>query len=324
MEPNGAQKDLLAQVNQLWSILDDMSESSPEEYQEFIQRQLKEGMENCGPPAPHTCIQTRILEPREETLYINICSWNRVPGIQSTSDPVPLTAGKLDEVAEGTDTYTITDIAYNLKVLKRGEEDKVEMDQLIRLAMKYIEEQHKLTLSHSYLITNFKLKGNVKRMKQNLIGRPKSPTGLKAKEKVSGDSLLQQLTNLQAGGKEHENISCPIRLTSDDITQPKKTPLIEEISSTELSCDDHVETPKYELLVLKDKNGQAHNELKVELPEVKSVSECQLSISKNDLLIEVPNKYRLQLDLPVAVHEENISARFSKKSHVLSVRMSSA
>lgn len=55
------QQGMLDQVNQLWSMLDDMSQTNPESYQKFIKRHLQEGLEQCAPPEPHTCVETRIL-----------------------------------------------------------------------------------------------------------------------------------------------------------------------------------------------------------------------------------------------------------------------
>ncbi|XP_067826860.1 PIH1 domain-containing protein 2 [Heptranchias perlo] len=322
MATKQCEKDMLQQVNQLWSMLDDMSESSPEAYQKFIRHHLREGMKQFTLPEPHTCFQTRILEFSEKLLYVNLCSWDRVPAPKSDSDPVPLFGGKMEEIVEGTDIYSITDIAYSPEVLKKGSEDPMERDQLIRLAMKYIEEQHCLRLSHSYTLVKDKLKGSNKQMKRRLTGR--AGPAQTAKEMTSGESgasLLQQLTSLKSGDKENEENNPPIRLPSD-IAHPKKPGLIEEISSTEFDIRNNVETPKYEILLIKDENEKAKTiQLKVELPGVSSVAECDLSVSKDDLVIDVPKKYRLQLDLPEAISEDNVTAKFNKKTCILSVGM---
>ncbi|XP_041030145.1 PIH1 domain-containing protein 2 [Carcharodon carcharias] len=312
---------MLQQVNQLWSLLDDMSENSPEAYQKFIRHHLEEGMKQFSPPDPHMCFQTRILEFSEKLLYVNICSWSRVPAPKSESDPVPLGGGKLEENVEGTEIYSVTDVAYNPEVLKKGSEGPMERDQLICLAMKYIEEQHSLHLSHTYTLLKDKLKGSKKQMKQRLTG--KAGPAQTAKEIASGESgasLLQQLTNLKIADKENEENNPSIQLPSD-IRYPKKPGLIEEISSTEFDSGNKVETPKYQLLI-KDENEKAKTiQLRVELPEVSSVTECNLSVSKDDLVIDVPKKYRLQLDLPETISEDIVTAKFNKKTHILAVGM---
>ncbi|XP_051896055.1 PIH1 domain-containing protein 2 [Pristis pectinata] len=309
---------LLQQVNQLWGMLDEMSESNPEAYHKFIQHHLGEGMKQLTAPEPHGCFQTRMMEPSERLLYVNLCSWSRVPAPVCDSDPVPLAGGTLEEIIDSTDTYSVTDIAYSPEVLQKASKDPVERDQLIRLAMKSIEEQHCVHLSHSYRLLTQKLKGSNKQMRQRLSGRSEPARG------GSGGidaTLLQLLTGLKLAGREQEEEASPIRLPGD-VQHPKNPGLIQEISSTEFECGGKVETPKYEVSVMEDENGKANSvELKVELPGVSSVAECDLSVSKDDVVIDVPEKYRLRLNLPETISEDMTSAKFNRKSHVLSVRM---
>ncbi|MBN3273680.1 PIHD2 protein, partial [Polyodon spathula] len=309
------QQDMLDQVNQLWSMLDDMSQTDPESYQKFIKRHLQEGVEQCAPPAPHTCLETRILDPEEGVLYINLCGWSRVPAPKSDSEPVPLSAGKLEQVDEGNERYKLMNVAYNPKVLKRGEEDGIEMDQLIRLAMKYIEQEYQLRLTHSYKLASYKLKGCATRMKQSLAG----PAKTKPQTAESGGSLLQQISCLRVKGEPESSPS--IELFTEKGSKPRKAGFIEVLSSTELEPAP-VQTPSYHLSVSKDENGRATRiQLNVHLPEASSVSECDLGISQDDVLIEVPDRYRLHLNLPESVHEEAVTAKFSRRSRVLCVTM---
>jgi len=39
------QKDV-AMANNIWKMLDDMSESNPQEYQQFVQKNMKEGIQD--------------------------------------------------------------------------------------------------------------------------------------------------------------------------------------------------------------------------------------------------------------------------------------
>ncbi|CAH2313172.1 Hypothetical predicted protein [Pelobates cultripes] len=121
-------------------MLNDMAEISPESYQKFIQRHIKEGNYFMAPPEPHLCLHTKILDPEVKVLFINICSWSSVPAPQSEAHPV----------------------------LNKVKKDSIESDQLICPAMKYIEEKYKVTLCHSYRLAPFKLKGKVKRIRESL------------------------------------------------------------------------------------------------------------------------------------------------------------
>uniref|UniRef100_A0A8C0QNJ6 PIH1 domain-containing protein 2 n=1 Tax=Chelonoidis abingdonii TaxID=106734 RepID=A0A8C0QNJ6_CHEAB len=290
--------DMLTQVTQLWSMLDEMAESTPESYHRFMQQQLEDAKQYCTPPEPHLCLQTHILDPNEKSLFINLCRWKRVPAPKSPTDPLPLSAGPLEEVSDKAEIYSIIDIAYNPTVLQR--ENQAEMDHVICLTFKYIEEHYNLCLSHSYHIATFTLKGSLKRMKQSL--------------RFQSCTYLQIKNNLREEDRTNATL-----LLNKDVTQ-SKVHLIEEIASMELVREPV--TPAYELTIAKDANRKPLKiELKVEMPKVSSVSECELSLSRDDVIIEVPEKYRLQLDLPELVEEEATTATFNTGKGVLLIIM---
>ncbi|XP_072283362.1 PIH1 domain-containing protein 2 [Pyxicephalus adspersus] len=312
--------ELLAQVNQFWSMLDDMAESSPESYQKFIQRHMKDGKDFMKPPEPFLCVQTKILYPEEKMLFINICEWKRVPAPQSDSHPVPLIAGKLEDTSEGT----VIDIAYSPAVLKKADGDQVEQDQLIRLAMKYIEQQNKVTLCHSYHIAPFRQKGTLQALRNNLEGKPKKPERTKSRSENTVDmTLLEQLKTISVK-EEKEELNPHIQLIESN---PKtvKAGLIEVISSTELKEEDLLATPRHELSVVNDQSGKPQKvTLTVTLHGVCSVSQCDLRVSKDDIMLEVPGKYRLCLDLPLLVNEDSTTAKYNRVNNTLTVTMSVA
>ncbi|XP_028357047.1 PIH1 domain-containing protein 2 isoform X3 [Physeter macrocephalus] len=284
-------KGLLTQVTQFWNLLDDLAESNPESYEKFIQQQLKEGKQLCAAPEPQLCLQTRILKPKEKILFINLCQWKRIPAPQSATHPVPLSVGRPEDMSETSDVYTVIDVAYHPDVLQAAEKDQVKKDQLIRMAMKCIEEKLQFTLSNSYHVTKFRIKGSVHRMKQNLMGIQTDPTDLREK----------------------------MRKVPKDEVSSKTRCLIEEISSTEIEVE--MKRPAYELKIVADQNEKPLKiELKVELPGINSVSLCDLSVSEDDLLIEV-SEYRLHLNLPESVDTEMTTAKFIKEKATLIVTM---
>ncbi|XP_037738222.1 PIH1 domain-containing protein 2 isoform X2 [Chelonia mydas] len=258
-------------------------------------------------------MQSNIVLPLNHIFAYRPTSWwKRVPAPKSPTDPIPLSAGLLEEVSDKAELYSIIDIAYNPTVLQR-EENQAEMDHLISLTFKYIEEHYNLSLSHSYHIATFTLKGSLKRMKQSLRGGP-VPAPLLNKNMRNELTLDPMKHNL--GEEDHNNATL---LLNKNVTQ-SKVHLIEEIASMELP--EEAITPAYELTIAKDANRKPLKiELKVELPKVSSVSECELSISRDDVIVEVPEKYRLQLDLPELVNEEATTATFNKGKGVLLITM---
>uniref|UniRef100_A0A8B9NTJ4 PIH1 domain-containing protein 2 n=1 Tax=Apteryx owenii TaxID=8824 RepID=A0A8B9NTJ4_APTOW len=246
-------------------------------------------------------------------LFVNVCGWSRIPAPRAPADPVPVSAGALQEVAEAAEHYSIIDVAYNPDVLQRAEEDTEKMEHLIHLTLKFIEERCSLTLSRSYTIETFKLKGSLERMQQSLKGKqmPTPPLSQNPRNELTLDQLLHSM--------EVEDCINDPGLLQESVKQ-SKVHLIEEITSTELP--EELSTPVYEMLTVKDANKKPLKiELKIELPKVSSVSECDLSISKDDVIIEVSEKYKLQLDLPELVDEETTTAVFNKGKGVLLITM---
>ncbi|KAI2562797.1 PIH1 domain containing 2 [Homo sapiens] len=266
-------KGLLTQVTQFWNLLDDLAQSDPEGYEKFIQQQLKEGKQLCAAPEPQLCLQTRILKPKEKILFINLCQWTRIPAPQSTTHPVPLTVGKPEDTTEISDAYTVIDVAYNPDVLHAAEKDQVKKNQLIQMAMKCIEEKFQFTLSHSYHITKFRIKGSIQRMKQNLMGIQTDSIDLR--EKMRRELTLGQIRSSTMSNPDH----FPQLLLPKDQVSGKAVCLIEEISSTEIQVE--MKMPAYELKIVHDHSEKPLKiELKVELPGINSVSLCDLSVSE--------------------------------------------
>ncbi|XP_013926229.1 PREDICTED: PIH1 domain-containing protein 2 [Thamnophis sirtalis] len=311
MEALCSSEEMLAKATQLWTMLDDMAENNPENYCHFMQQQLKEAKHHYAPPEPCLCLKTSILEPSKTRLFINLCRWSRIPAPKSPSEPVLLSAGKMETLSDKSEICSILDMAFNPSVLERVEDNPPEKEQLIRMSLKYVEEHFSVTLSHSWSVAKFKLKGSLERMRASL--RREQPPLAAPQRNPNKEVTLSQLRSLTA-----EDSGDLILPAAEKPTAPKKR-LIEEISST-----DKPETPKpaYKMTTKKDADEKPREiELKIELPGVCNVSECNLSVSKDDVLVECLLKYRLRVDLPVPVDEEATSAIFNKKGGVLIVRM---
>ncbi|GAB0199712.1 PIH1 domain-containing protein 2 [Grus japonensis] len=295
---------------QLWSLLDEMAENDPQAYRRLLRQQRAEAERLCAPPEPHLCLRARPAGIAGGPLFINVCSWTRVPAPEAPTDPTPVSAGPLEVVSGEGDLYSIIDIAYNPDVLQRGEENPEKMDHLIHLTLKFVEERCNLILSKLYTIEPFKLKGSLETMQQRLKGRqmPTPHLSQDTKKELTLDQLLLAM--------EAEDCSnAPVLLKEERVTQ-SKVHLIKEIASTEMP--DKLSTPVYEMITMRDANKKPLKiELKIELPKVSSVSECDLRISKDDIILEVPEKYKLQLDLPELVDEETTTAVFNKGKRVL-------
>lgn len=266
-------KGLLTHISQFWSMLDDLAENDPERYRNFIQQELKDGKQLCADPEPQLCLQTKILKPKEKVLFINLCQWERIPAPQSATHPVPISVGRPEDFTETSDACTIIDVAYNPGVLQAAEKDQGIKDQLIRMAMRCIEERLQLTLAHSYHVTRFRVKGSIQRMKESLMGiKTHFPN---FKEMMRKDNTLERIRSSTVSEPSH----LPEVLLTKKQVSAKGRCLIEEIASSEVQVE--AKTPAYELKVVKDQNEKPLKiELKVELPGIKAVSLCELSVSE--------------------------------------------
>ncbi|CAK6966656.1 PIH1 domain-containing protein 2 [Scomber scombrus] len=316
MSFTGSTGDVLQQVNQFVSMLDDLCENEPEAYHTFIEKQMKEGAEYSAPPELHSCLCTDVLEPQKGLLYINICSWKRVPACQDPSKPLPVCAGKLEtDTDKGQGWYAVLDVALNASVLQESKRDKTEMNQLYLLALSLAQQQHGFRLSHQYTVISHSPKSSLDDLYRRL-GFQQRPNTAKQPETVCQTSaaLLQQISSLRSEKQDKD----PAAQIFSRPAEHKKKGLIQVISTT----FEQPQKPEFQLEVKTDTAGVPRIvELTIELPKVSSMSECQLRISKDDVLLEVEDVYFLLLEFPNTVNEDSAAAIFNKKKRKLTLKV---
>ncbi|XP_028320821.1 PIH1 domain-containing protein 2 [Gouania willdenowi] len=306
----GGEPGLLQQVSHFWSMLDDLCEKQPEVYRSFIEKQMKNGEELRKAPELHSSVRADMLEPNKGFLYVNICTWKRVPAAESRDKPLPMCGGTLETGTDGKqDLFTILDVALNPASIQGC--NKSELKQVYMLALSFAQQQHGMTLSQHYTV----VKGSPKSCSNDLnrrLGFQMWPnTSMKSNAgPQTPTELLQQFSSL---GSEQEYSEAQI--AQRPVEHMKKN-LIQVISST---CAEP-QQPQYQLEVKPDINGAPCSLcLTVELPKVCSMSECQLSVSKSDILLEVEEVYHLLLEFPKTINEDTASAIFKKKERKLIV-----
>ncbi|XP_045930565.1 PIH1 domain-containing protein 2 isoform X2 [Micropterus dolomieu] len=310
MSSTGSAGNVLQQVNHFWSMLDDLSQNDPDAYRKFIEKQMKEGAEFSAPPEVHSCLCTEIVEPKKGSLYINICSWKRVPAPQDPSRPLPVFAGNLETDTNGGG-YTVLDVALNPAVLQESEKDKTEIYMLV---LSFAQQQYGMRLSQEYTIVSCSPKSNSDDLHRRL-GFWQWPNTSKQPDTASQTpaALLQQISSLCSEKQDKDTVAQIICRPAEH-----KKELIQVISTTFVQP----QKPEYQLEMKTDTAGEPRSvELTVELPRVCSMSECQLRISKDDVLLEVEDVYYLLLEFPKTVNEDTASAIFNKKKRRLTLRV---
>ncbi|KAF4085954.1 hypothetical protein AMELA_G00100940 [Ameiurus melas] len=322
MDISVCQNAALNHVNQFWSMLDDMAQNNPDEYKTFIERHMQASTNYFSPPEPNSCLRA-VVQPHDEILYVNVCGWKRVPAPASPTQPIPVCGGKLETSSERAENYHIVEVAFNPEVLKRAEKNPQEKEEIHLLALNFIQKQHKLSLSQRFTVMKAKLKGTIEDMNHRLMLLPNQTKSINTLNQDNpqtkpAQSLLHQICSLQMGEVTEEY---SIQLNKGQEDKDKTKPgLIEVISSTEFV---EPQQPKHQMTVCSLSNDSVRRiKLRVQLPGISSVSQCQLSISQDDILLEVKQMYFLHLHFPEQVKEETCHATFNKKKHILTVTAS--
>ncbi|KAM4589638.1 PIH1 domain-containing protein 2 [Fundulus diaphanus] len=314
MSTSGGREDVLRQVSQFWSMLDDLSENEPAAYRKFIEEQMRRGAEFNAPPELHSCLRTQILKPKPGFLYINICSWKRVPAPQDVSSSLPLCGGKLEACdAEDQGWYAVLDVALNPAVLQKRKEEEADIGNIYMLALRFARQQHGMLLSQEYSIVSCSPKGSPDDLRCRL-GFQKLPSTSEQLEIASQTpaSLLRQISSPPSQTREADSAGQIICKPAEHV----KMDLIQVISSTFQGPQE----PEYLLEVKTDAAGAPRSvELTVELPKVRFMSECQLRVSKEDVLLQVEDVYHLLLEFPKTVNEDTASAVFNKRKRRLAL-----
>ncbi|ELU10021.1 hypothetical protein CAPTEDRAFT_21160 [Capitella teleta] len=330
-----SQDEMMRQAQSVWAMLEEMSERDPKAYRSFIDKHLAEGKEAMRPPQPHMCIATRLTGFPSGRFFLNVFSWQKMKAPANEQEAIPVFGGPVYLGKDDKGDYQVISVAFNPSVLKdygldcRSEEER---QMLIHLALDFVCDVHKFKLSRDYsiLCKDEKCKGSLKKAQESILKKVNgSEDDVKNElgdlENMFGpmaagctDSLMKELSNISAGKDEANNVitdkplSQEIKMPFGDDSVPKQKSLIVEMDDSRT----HPVTPQHDLTKKDDRML-----LKIKLPGVLSVAECQLDISDKDVLLKVEGQYHLQLPLPQVISVENSSAKFSKRSSTLTLTL---
>ncbi len=252
-------------------------------------------------------------------MFVNIFSWHKILGPKTDEDPIPVYGSKL----EFDKINAVVNLVFNPEVLEKYGKDagnKIEQDMLINLAFQYTEEQNpeikidtrsfgilKTTLVYGNLDEHISKLTN-RNYKSNMSDLDIAKEALKGTETNIPESILSKLGTLGS--------------LSEDKTPEKSKSLIEELNPTNV--------PSYEesLIEFKDSAGKKLYELRINLPKVFSMNECELDIDEECITLGVKSlcydKLKVSLASFKSTYEfltENIEAKFIKKTSILRVRI---
>jgi hypothetical protein len=280
-------------------------------------------------------------------LFINFFGWTKVPSPELDDVPIPVFGIGIEHFQ----TYSIANIAFNPDILKkygRNSNNLLETQMLIDLALNFIQDQNK-DLEYSekskYEILNkIDFKGDLEATIQKLTSKTKSNKSqmndLKlAKDWLSSidsksnenlpDGVLNKLINLNLNQSPSKNESNHEINTSRSVIldEPNDKAIMTHKSNLIL------EIPHYEeKIVYNNENNNkieiVYKEIKIQLPNVKSMSECELNFESDSIiLISLQNNFSdlkislEKLNANYAIKTDDIEAKFFKKSSILRIRI---
>ncbi|XP_038062864.1 PIH1 domain-containing protein 2-like [Patiria miniata] len=320
----GVQNDLMKQAQHFWSMLDELAETDEDAYKKFMATNLQRGQQELTPAKPWKCVKTQILKPDKSTLYINICSWSRIDKPKTSTEPIKVTAGPVEDRNDETGDFKVIRVAFNPDVLEECAKRSVEQDMLIGNAIDYLKDEKKLHLSSNYRICHdIQFKGDPKDLKDFFNSRAKSKQKVEPDRstenlsKLTPDSLLSQL-RVSNDQSETTVSSTDTTLELNGKTSELKTALIQEISSN----DVRLKCPEYDVSLKEaDEKRPRRLMVRIMLPDVHSVADCQLDIAKEELTLLVTDKYELRLPLPEIIQDDDSTAKFNRKTSSLTISM---
>lgn len=255
-------------------------------------------------------------------LYINFFGWKKVPAPESDDQPIPVYGVPIEYEAD----VAIANLAFNPQVLSDyGKHSKKpeETSLLINLAFNYIEDQNTDSLinkSEYQVLKNIDFKGDVSKWIKKLTSDKqtgKDPGQMSdlelAREAIGSnlpDSIINKVMNIELGESKATN-------------QPKST---NEASKKPLI----IEIPSYEekLVPGKTDTDQAYLEVRINLPRINSITECELNVDSSVLILNAIKELYSELKIDLGRYEndhivdiDNLEAKFVKKTSTLRIKI---
>jgi len=139
------------QAQYIWDRLEDLSASDPDAYKSFIDKQMEEKKIFMSSPQAELCIHTSANMNNELVqVFINVCSWKRMPDVKTDQDPIQMMAGfktKYQTNKKDKGSMCIP-IAINDRILKEILSNGRDKRDLIELVLELVRKNVKVKTVH--------------------------------------------------------------------------------------------------------------------------------------------------------------------------------
>ncbi|XP_031550011.1 PIH1 domain-containing protein 1-like, partial [Actinia tenebrosa] len=287
---------------------DDLNDFNEEAfYQQLLLEETKYLQKKAGDdsiefiPDPGFVLKSKISsEGREKKVFVNICTSKHIPKakevtekelaeILDSEDPmryrVPLSLGEPHaEIDKSGNGCTVYDIVIHPSFLKKVQENSFFQNFFLTVVFQGLEEKYGLELDRNWTI--LKNKKSMGKVQSHFIRNKSKP-------------VIMDMEN------NSQNTSQPV---VKDGAQPNK---IQEIEPDVRPTPE----PKYRVLIEPPEGVPEFVVLEISLPGVKSAKVIDLDVSGDRLVLQVnTDLYRLDIQLPHDVDNEECGAQFNKKT----------
>jgi len=186
----------------IWDRLDDLHSSDPKAYKSFIEKQMEQKEVMTSQPRADFCVLTSSkIDDVTHDVFINVCSWKRMPDVKNENDPIQLMNGKkLKKKLKKGNFGLFFHVAVNDRILKEIKKNENDKKDFIQLILKFSSQLNKLTFDQKYSVSKEIFCGvfpsNPRSLfldKPDLIDKLTSETNIQH-FMSSPDSLLEQLS----------------------------------------------------------------------------------------------------------------------------------
>ncbi len=276
-------------------------------------------------------------KPSKSDLFINVFGWNKIPAPESDETPIPVFGLPVDIFK----IYSVVNIAFSPTILEKYGKSSgkaYETELLINLAFNYIEDQNKSILidkTNHEILENVTCKGDVNKCIEKLTSKSSEAS---VKPNMSDLDMAKEALNSLNSNSDGSKLPDSVlnKLIGMDLNreaEPKKK-LVEdlEVKTPEISQKPApkliLEIPSYESRIVKNDEGKELFEVRISLPKMSSIGECDLNVEQSGLTLNTNKEFYDELKVSFddlrtthAVDVDKAEAKFIKKSYILKIKI---
>ncbi|CAG9321242.1 unnamed protein product [Blepharisma stoltei] len=316
MNDPGAQK----QIKDFWNMLNELSENNPEDYKKFIENHLKEGIEDAkiekAKKAVYSqfsfCVKT-YTKGKKEIVLINFCHSDKILS--------PLKQDKSIADLNDLDSWVVIPASFSAQKTKKTEGKKPMIYYDAHIHSRVIEHALKDLLVKTHIVSSV-LRRLAWKEKIELLYDRGDFTFLDS-YRSPNDEVGPEGHFLDIGADPEEYNEFSKRILTETQEQEIKIPgleenkevnkvMIEEIVNYTIESKDDFKTPEINV-----EENTDFVKIEVQMPEENSMRDINLELNVSSVKISSPNYYTLIKFKSSKLSENEVIAKWLKKSHML-------